>query len=119
MSFLISGSSNLRPIRRFVAYNVFCEFVTACRLAGIPVSRSPSAVNATTEGVVRAPSEFSRTYNKSDNTRAYSHQTSLPVLQYKFKRQWQPVTVDARCEHVPYRSYHFLVIISESVQPHQ
>ncbi|KAL2299570.1 hypothetical protein Nmel_014233, partial [Mimus melanotis] len=35
--------------------------VTAWRLAGIPTRRSPSAVNATTDGVVRAPSEFSST----------------------------------------------------------
>src|SRR5262245_28071750 len=36
-------------------------FVTACRLAGRPVSLSPSSVNATMEGVVFAPSAFSRT----------------------------------------------------------
>ena len=40
---------------------MFAELVTACRLAGIPTKRSPSAVNAHTEGVVRAPSAFSIT----------------------------------------------------------
>ena len=61
MSFCVSGSVNFLPISRFVAYNVFLEFVTACRLAGMPTNRSPSAVNATTDGVVLAPSAFSRT----------------------------------------------------------
>src|SRR3977135_1848313 len=38
---------------------VLAGFVTACRLAGCPTSRSPSLVNATMEGVVRIPSAFS------------------------------------------------------------
>src|SRR5277367_3392304 len=47
---------------------VFCEFVTACRFADWPTSRSPVAGNPTTEGVVRAPSEFGmmRTSTLSD-----------------------------------------------------
>src|SRR5262249_1512292 len=44
-----------------MAKNVFMGFVTACRLAGRPVSLSPSSVKATMEGVVLAPSAFSRT----------------------------------------------------------
>src|SRR5580698_3868732 len=40
---------------------VLRELVTACRLAESPTRRSPVLVNATTEGVVRLPSEFSRT----------------------------------------------------------
>ena len=36
-----------------------CDFT--CRFAGVPTSLSPSAVNATTEGVVRDPSAFSNT----------------------------------------------------------
>ena len=36
--------------------------VTAWRLAGWPTSRSPSSVNATTDGVVRIPSAFSMTF---------------------------------------------------------
>src|SRR5580765_315445 len=35
--------------------------VTAWRLAAWPTSRSPESVNATCDGVVRAPSEFSMT----------------------------------------------------------
>lgn len=61
MSFWTSASSKRRPIKRFVAENVFSALVTACLLAGIPTKRSPSLVNATTEGVVLDPSEFSRT----------------------------------------------------------
>src|SRR5581483_528342 len=40
---------------------VLREFVTAWRLAASPTTRSPLFVKATTEGVVRLPSEFSRT----------------------------------------------------------
>ena len=36
-------------------------FVTACRLAASPTNLSPPLPNATTEGVVRLPSEFSNT----------------------------------------------------------
>lgn len=61
MSFCTSASSNLRPISLFVAESVFCAFVTACLFAGIPTNLSPSAVNATTDGVVLEPSEFSIT----------------------------------------------------------
>ncbi len=41
---------------------VFSGLVTAWRLAGWPTRRSPSSVNATIEGVVRAPSAFSITF---------------------------------------------------------
>ena len=61
MSFLVIGSSKRRPIRRFTAKMVLSGLVTAWRLAGWPISRSPSLVNATTDGVVRAPSAFSMT----------------------------------------------------------
>src|SRR5690606_42137697 len=46
----------LRPIRRLAEKIVLDGFVTACRLAAWPTRRSPSFVNATIEGVVRAPS---------------------------------------------------------------
>src|SRR5690606_30941436 len=59
MSFWTSFSSNLRPIKRLTAYSVFCGLVTACRLAGAPTRISPSAMYATMDGVVRAPSAFS------------------------------------------------------------
>jgi hypothetical protein len=44
-----------------MAKKVFSGLVTAWRLAGWPTSDSPSAVKATIEGVVRAPSAFSIT----------------------------------------------------------
>src|SRR5690349_2386857 len=48
-------------MRRFTAKIVLSGLVTACRFAGWPIKRSPSLVKATTDGVVRAPSEFSIT----------------------------------------------------------
>ena len=62
MSFCTSFSSNLRPISRLTAKIVFFALVTACRLADAPTRISPSSWYATTEGVVRAPSEFSITF---------------------------------------------------------
>src|SRR5512137_487130 len=56
------GPSMRRPIRRLIAKKVFSGLVTAWRLAGWPTSVSPSALNATIEGVVRAPSAFSITF---------------------------------------------------------
>ncbi|MNK63015.1 hypothetical protein D3C87_822160 [compost metagenome] len=61
MSFWTSFSSNLRPIRRLIAYSVFLGLVTAWRLAEAPTKTSPSSWYATIDGVVRAPSEFSIT----------------------------------------------------------
>src|SRR5208282_6615879 len=48
-------------MKRLMEYTVLRELVTACRLAASPTSRSPVLVKATTEGVVRLPSEFSST----------------------------------------------------------
>src|SRR3546814_12783934 len=62
MSFLVMGSSKRRPIRRFTAKMVLSGLVTAWRLAGWPISRSPSLAKATMDGVVRAPSAFSTTF---------------------------------------------------------
>ena len=56
-----SLSPNCPPIKPLKAKTVFCEFTTTYRLAGKPTRRSSCLVNATTEGVVRAPSEFSMT----------------------------------------------------------
>src|SRR5690606_20882723 len=53
-----SISEHLRPIRRLEEKIVFRGFVTACRLAAWPTRRSPDLVNATIDGVVRAPSAF-------------------------------------------------------------
>src|SRR5262245_23246545 len=54
----VTGVSKRCPIRRLTAYTVCSGFVAAWRLATCPTKRSPLAVNATTEGVVRAPSVF-------------------------------------------------------------
>src|SRR3954462_14573054 len=48
-------------MKRLMEKIVFLGFVTAWRLATVPTRRSPPAVNATTDGVVRPPSEFSMT----------------------------------------------------------
>src|SRR5438876_109753 len=54
-------SLTLRPMKRLIEKTVFCGFVTACRFATWPTSRSPSLVNPTTDGVVRPPSAFGMT----------------------------------------------------------
>src|SRR5579864_8752953 len=61
VSFLTIGSSMRRPISRLIAKNVFSGLVTAWRFAAWPTRRSPDSVNATIDGVVRAPSAFSIT----------------------------------------------------------
>jgi hypothetical protein len=48
-------------MKRFTEKIVFAGFVMAWRLAAWPTRRSPDFVKATTDGVVRAPSEFSST----------------------------------------------------------
>src|SRR6058998_3242524 len=48
-------------MKRLIEKIVFCGLVTAWRFAAWPTSRSPFFANATTEGVVRAPSLFSNT----------------------------------------------------------
>src|SRR5688500_11214950 len=55
------SSVNFRPMRRLAEKIVFFGLVTAWRLAAWPTRRSPFLAKATTDGVVRAPSEFSRT----------------------------------------------------------
>src|ERR1700722_15073948 len=46
---------------RLIDLIVRSGLVTACRLASCPTSRSPVFVKATTDGVVRLPSEFAMT----------------------------------------------------------
>src|SRR5204862_8122094 len=48
-------------MKRLIEKIVFFGLVTAWRFAAWPTNRSPLFVNATTEGVVRAPSLFSKT----------------------------------------------------------
>ena len=80
ISFCVCGSSYVRPIKRFVAKTVLVGFVTACRLAGNPTSLSPFSVKATTEGVVRAPSEFSITLAVCSQQGATRHHKDVGKL---------------------------------------
>ena len=58
------------PINRLTLDTVRGAFVTAWRLAGSPTSRSPTLVNATTEGVVRCPSALGMTTGLPPSTTA-------------------------------------------------
>ena len=61
ISFFTVGSSKFLPINLLTAKIVFSGLVTACLFAGCPTSFSSVSVKATTEGVVLAPSAFSKT----------------------------------------------------------
>src|SRR5205085_1470313 len=53
---------NLRPMKRLIEKTVFSGLVIAWRRATCPIKRSPVlGLTATTDGVSRDPSEFSRT----------------------------------------------------------
>src|ERR1041385_6974601 len=60
-----------------MAKKVYSGLVTACRLAACPTRRSPSPVNATIEGVVRPPSEFSMTLGDEPSMTA-THELVVP-----------------------------------------
>ena len=62
ISFLTDLSSKFLPINLFTANRVFSGLVTACLLADWPTNISSFSPNATTEGVVLAPSAFSKTF---------------------------------------------------------
>ncbi len=64
-------------MKRLIEKMVFCGLVTAWRLATVPTSRSPEAVNATTDGVVRPPSEFSITVGSPPSSTAM-HELVVP-----------------------------------------
>ena len=103
-SFWVIGSSNLRPIRRLMAKKVCSGLVTAWRFADCPTRRSPSLVNATMDGVVRAPSAFSMTFGWPPSMMA-THELVVPrsipmtldMLQYLIVRQ----TVRALMQEAP------------------
>ena len=61
ISFFTDGSLKFLPINLLTANTVFSGLVTACLLAGCPINFSSLSVNATTDGVVLAPSAFSKT----------------------------------------------------------
>ena len=64
-------------MKRLIEKTVFSGLVTAWRLATVPTRRSPPAVNATTDGVVRAPSAFSITTG-SPPSRTAMHELVVP-----------------------------------------
>jgi hypothetical protein len=70
-------------ISLFVAKIVFSGFVTACRFAGVPTSFWPSAVKATTDGVVLYPSAFSITLGLNPSitvTQELVGPKSIPIM---------------------------------------
>src|SRR5215208_840140 len=91
-----STSASLRPMKRLIEKTVFSGLVTACRLATVPTRRSPPEVNATTDGVVRAPSAFSMTEG-SPPSRIAMHEfvvpRSMPIV---LPIGWVPPQVDAK-----------------------
>src|SRR3954463_873283 len=64
-------------MKRLMEKIVFLGLVTAWRLATVPTRRSPLAVKATTEGVVRPPSAFSMTVG-SPPSRTAMHEFVVP-----------------------------------------
>src|SRR6202011_2239902 len=64
-------------MKRLIEKIVFCGLVTAWGLATVPTRRSPEAVNATTEGVVRPPSEVSTTVGSPPSSTAM-HELVVP-----------------------------------------
>ena len=69
--------SQLVPMWRFTERMVRSALVTAWRLATSPTSTSPSLANATTEGVVRAPSALGMT-TASPASRALTTELVVP-----------------------------------------
>src|SRR5919206_2720777 len=70
-------SASLRPMKRLIEKTVLVGLVTAWRLATVPTRRSPEAVKATTDGVVRPPSAFSMTVG-SPPSRTAMHEFVVP-----------------------------------------
>ena len=76
-------SASLRPMKRLIEKIVFSGFITACRLATVPTRRSPESVKATTDGVVRPPSAFSRTVGSPPSMTAMAELVvprSIPIV---------------------------------------
>ena len=55
MSLCTVGSAHERPMRRLASNTVFSGLVVSWFLAASPIRRSPSAVKATYDGVIRFP----------------------------------------------------------------
>src|SRR6266850_7209183 len=70
-------------MNRLIEKIVFSGLVTAWRFATWPTSRLPSFVNATTEGVVRPPSEFVMTVGSPPSMTATTELVvpkSIPII---------------------------------------
>src|SRR4051794_1566642 len=70
-------------MNRLIENTVFSGFMTAWRLATVPTSRSSESVNATTDGVVRPPSAFSRTVASPPSitaTQEFVVPRSIPIV---------------------------------------
>jgi hypothetical protein len=93
-----------RPMRRLIAKNVFSGLVTAWRLAGWPTRVSPSAVKATMDGVVRAPSAFSMTFGFLPSITATQELVvprSMPITLAMYILLVAGVPAEALCEALP------------------
>src|SRR6202012_1927258 len=76
-------SASLRPMKRLIEKIVLVGLVTCWRLATVPTRRSPDAVNATTDGVVRPPSAFSMTVGSPPSSTAIQELVvprSIPIV---------------------------------------
>src|SRR5215218_5154146 len=70
-------------MKRLMEKIVFCGLVTAWRLATVPTRRSPDCAKATTDGVVRPPSEFSMTVGSPPSSTAMQEfvvPRSMPIV---------------------------------------
>src|SRR5208282_4137877 len=71
---------------------VLRELVTAWRLAASPTKRSPVLVKATTDGVVRFPSEFSNTTGSPP---------SMTAMQELVVPKSIPITLAIKIQYIP------------------
>jgi hypothetical protein len=79
----LADSSKLEPIKRLIEEIVLVGLVMACLLAGSPTLRSPPSTNATTEGVVRFPSELAMTTGSLPSmteTKGFVVPRSIPII---------------------------------------
>ena len=85
------NSLNLRPMSRLAEKIVLAGLVMACLLAAWPTTLSPPLVKATTDGVVRAPSEFSNTVGSPASIMAIQELVvprSIPKILLIIKKIW-------------------------------
>ena len=85
-------------MKRLIEKIVFSGFITAWRLATVPTRRSPHSVKATTDGVVRPPSAFSRTVGSPPSITATQELVvprSIPIVFPTFSRTSRGFVVQA------------------------